>query len=592
MIRTAIRLSCAALLSLAALAPASSHDMDPYWLAVDALDDGVYVGVKHPGVIRDLGPFSIEVTINNVDGGGPVRVREIRYYDEQDREAWFEAVDRNLDSNRDATEQYREVRRRLQEMAGAAAAAATEETRAEAASLLEARADLIAAIASNTFVTRYPVDLLRHAPDGQALRMSVEVDLEQGGAVRTIRRAVDIAIRSPLPGAGAARAAADTGGPAAAAAVAETWYAGDQHLHTRYSIDAYVTEGTTSNVADYAAAAQLAGLDWIVVTDHSNIHTSLLGETWYTPQQFEAGASQAAQYRLQNGFLVLNGQEMGLGAYGTFGAPAHLLALPAAVESMGYLPNPCSGLVFNHVNCEPEQVVIDRVNAAGGLGFVAHPFESSGLFYEQWNFDNGADGWAGFEIFNDPAGNFGPSDRQALLKWLQLLNAIQPPTGGQLHDRPGYPTRFPVGVGNSDAHQLGAIGKTFTYCRAPSASQADIMGALADGRCVASNGPLVIGEINGATAGEVALLQAAGNTIEITLETTPEFGPVGDYKLLLISSTGQINAVQLSGAGYTTTLLAENVKIPASLPYLVLAVVSGSGKLAIANPIWLQQPAN
>ena len=31
------------------------------------------------------------------------------------------------------------------------------------------------------------------------------------------------------------------------------------------------------------------------------------------------------------------------------------------------------------------------------------------------------------------------------------------PTGGELADRPGFPTRFPVGLGNSDAHEPGLI---------------------------------------------------------------------------------------------------------------------------------------
>ena len=49
------------------------------------------------------------------------------------------------------------------------------------------------------------------------------------------------------------------------------WFAGDQHLHTTYSLDALVLDGTTETVTDYAAAAELIGLDWIIVTDHSEI---------------------------------------------------------------------------------------------------------------------------------------------------------------------------------------------------------------------------------------------------------------------------------------------------------------------------------
>jgi len=53
-------------------------------------------------------------------------------------------------------------------------------------------------------------------------------------------------------------------------------FAGDQHVHTTYSIDAALLDGTTENVADYAAAADAGGLDWIITTDHSNVEFAAL----------------------------------------------------------------------------------------------------------------------------------------------------------------------------------------------------------------------------------------------------------------------------------------------------------------------------
>jgi hypothetical protein len=368
------------------------------------------------------------------------------------------------------------------------------------------------------------------------------------------------------------------------------WYAGDQHLHTTYSLDAVILNGTQEDVTDYAATAELMGFDWIIITDHSNVHITWGGTDYYTPEQFAAGTAEAAAYTAQNPLLVLYGEEMGAGQSGLFALPSHYLAYPLMADSTGYLMNPSSGLVFNLANCEPEQVIIDRVNNAGGFGFIAHPFDSGALAYAPWNFNNGATGWAGLEIWSDTNGQIKTVDAQSLAKWYDLLNAIPGPQQGQLADRPGFPNAFPVGLGNSDAHEPGLIGATFTYAWMPAVSRVDVTTALMQGHCVASNGPLLFGDINGANVGEVAFLLNGDNDLDLTLTTTAEFGPVGDYALAVyVNGAARLTIPPSGGPGFSMAVRLEGLNLAPPDKFVTLRADSTDGVFhAITNPTWLQ----
>jgi len=321
------------------------------------------------------------------------------------------------------------------------------------------------------------------------------------------------------------------------------------------------------------------------VTDHSNIDFNFLGNRWYTPAQFDNGTAEAAQYRNEFDFLVLNGQEMGAGT----GDPSHVLAYPHSADSTGFLPNPCTGGRFGHRNCESEQTILDRINGAGGIGFIAHPFQSDDGFFRPWDFDNGVTGWAGFEIFNSGSGVLTGTDEQALLKWAELLNEIEPPAGGELPLREDYPTKFPVGLGNSDAHEPGLIGNTFTYCRAPTATREAIMNSLVEGNCVASNGPLAFLEVNSAGPGQVAAISSEGNTVALTIRSTPEFGTAGSYSVqLYVNGVKELTIPPNGSPEYSTKMVFENVAIDASSRYVVVVAKAPSGRLSIASPVWLE----
>ena len=299
----------------------------------------------------------------------------------------------------------------------------------------------------------------------------------------------------------------------------------------------------------------------------------------------------------------------GVGALGPFGEPAHLLAYPRAADSTGYLSNQCNGLIFNHVNCEPEQVIVDRINNAGGIGFIAHPFESNPFSYAAWDIDAGVVGWGGLEIFNASNGGFGLDDQQSVDWWHELLRDIDPPAGGQLGDRADFPTRFPVGLGNSDAHEPSDIGNTFTYAMLPDTDHTatpkppreDVMEAFVSGRVVASNGPLVYGEINGAGTGEVASLSPGANQLLVTLMTTPEFGPVGDYEVTVLVDGFPHTVIGPSGSpDFATTIVLDDLLEPPDKFVTLQAerVVCNDCPTnaityrALANPIWLEFTSN
>jgi hypothetical protein len=123
------------------------------------------------------------------------------------------------------------------------------------------------------------------------------------------------------------------------------------------------------------------------------------------------------------------------------------------------------------------------------------------------------------------------------------------------------------------------------------------MDAFVNGRCVASNGPLVFGQINGAGTGEVAIVSAIQNQLAVTLQTTSEFGPVGDYKITVLVNGLERSVIPPSGSpDYQTTIVLQNllgppdkfVTLRAERADSIGGAPSGVVFQAIANPIWLE----
>ncbi|UCH21406.1 MAG: PHP domain-containing protein [Deltaproteobacteria bacterium] len=556
--------------------PVSGHQHTAPWLNESSLDNGLYVEVRHPRVIRNPGPFEVSVLMKNLLAEADVVIKEVRYFLPGTAEAVVHPRQDVLASKRFAYRQYKSIQQQLRN--------STEmQNRAAVERLYLQRQALLINITRGTFRDRQRIGASLIPEVGLSFHLTVEIDVLQAGQLRTVQRLIEIPVQQPLP-----------------VGIEGAWFAGDQHLHTAFSIDALFLEGTAELTAAYAETAQTIGLDWIIITDHTNLNFAF----WYKPWMFNIGELLARHYRNKNDYLVLQGQEMGVGSIGAFGEAAHLLVYPRTADSTGFLQNPCSGLLFNHINCEPEQVIIDRVNDNGGIGFIAHPFDFAPLSYAQWDQASNAAGWAGIEIFNSDVATFEPEDQQSIDWWHEMLNEIAPPQGGQLAQRADFPTRFPVGIGNSDAHQPALIGNTFTYIRLPGntngngmLSREDLMDAFVNGRCVASNGPLVFGQINGAGTGEVAIVSAKQNQLAVTLQTTSEFGPVGDYQITVLVNGLERTVIPPSGSpDHQTTIVLDNLLSPpdkfvtlrAERANCIDCVTSGVVFQAIANPIWLE----
>jgi hypothetical protein len=179
-------------------------------------------------------------------------------------------------------------------------------------------------------------------------------------------------------------------------------YVGNLHIHSTYS------DGTAT-IDEIAAAARRAGLDFVGINDHYHLRGLREGKE-----------------RFHDGVAVLIGSELNQ----KFN---HYLAYDIAEEIESDTENP--------------QSVIDAVNAQGGLGFIAHPYEIGSPVHDNghtyiwkrwdatgvtgisiWNFSSI---WKGnarsiasglYYYHNMRAANLDPLD-EALAKWDELTQS-------------------------------------------------------------------------------------------------------------------------------------------------------------------------
>jgi hypothetical protein len=195
--------------------------------------------------------------------------------------------------------------------------------------------------------------------------------------------------------------------------------AGVIHCHSTHS------DGT-GTVPEIAAAARVAGLDYLLLTDHDTLAAADLGEEgWYDSVLLLAGFEVSP--RRQNHYLA-------------FG-----------------LERP-----IDHRDLSPQQIV-DRVNEEGGFGFVAHPFSKGSERFKRggegmpWR-DLDADGYTGIELWS-----FVTDSAERVNSVRELLSFIAAP--GRSLDHPPARNlaewdrlcarRTCVALGGVDAHQVG-----------------------------------------------------------------------------------------------------------------------------------------
>jgi hypothetical protein len=230
--------------------------------------------------------------------------------------------------------------------------------------------------------------------------------------------------------------------------------AGVLHIHSTYS------DGT-GTVSEIAAAARANELDFLLLTDHDTLAARELGEEgWH------------------EGVLVLVGEEV---------SPRrenHYLAFG--------LERP-----IDHAGLGPQQIV-DRVNEAGGFGFLSHPFSKGSERFRRagrgmpWR-DLECSGYTGIELWS-----FVTDSAERVNSVRELLSFVAAP--GRFIDHPPRRNlevwdelcrrRRCVALGGIDAHQVGirvrnrvplrlmAYKRSFRYLRTHLLADAPLLGDL------------------------------------------------------------------------------------------------------------------
>ncbi len=219
-------------------------------------------------------------------------------------------------------------------------------------------------------------------------------------------------------------------------------YSGNLHMHTPYS------DGEAYH-AEIAQAALSAGLDFIIVTDHNVLVQGVEG--YYS-------SGEGAERRH---VLLLSGEEI----HDRTRQPQvnHLLVYGAERELAACAADP--------------QALINAVNAAGGICFLAHPHDTPlervhepAIPWEDWQ----VRGFSGLEIWNYMSSLKQVINEGSLLQGVRaifrpedVISAPNPLTLAKWDDLLSMGRRV-VGIGNSDAHgtvfQIGLFKHTvFPY---------------------------------------------------------------------------------------------------------------------------------
>lgn len=298
------------------------------------------------------------------------------------------------------------------------------------------------------------------------------------------------------------------------------WYAGDQHVHSVHSSN-WIGAGYQDfpfldpdcsihnkycipSIHNMSNRARQNNLSWVIFTEHGFANWTLTGgHQYHSSEEWWQGFNECNAEDNSTNFQCMYGQELVAclpGFTSCTSAEKNGLSEFLAYGVSSYIQNNCT------CDCANHQTVIDRVNNATGFGFLAHPHDGSKP-WRNWT----VTGFTGLEIWNGPwqddQDGLTVNNHDGIIdSWVEfLLNETTPEDG------------FIVGIGNSDAHNLTAVGQTFTYCRMDELTESNILEALKKGRCVVSNGPLINFTIKGAEIGDVVDVPS-GENISLTFE--------------------------------------------------------------------------
>ncbi|MDP7009718.1 MAG: PHP-associated domain-containing protein [Phycisphaerales bacterium] len=559
-----------------------AHDFTPEWLEEEHLDRGVYVSVDAPWVIRKEGAYPLSVKIVNVLNDNSLLLEQIRVVGCDDPSHTRE-IGKRLSS---FEPEYKRA------LAAKVAMGIADQTRDRVAmqQAHDSFSEAIGIIRQHAVITKWTIST-------DCIPREIEILFVEDGVGRTVRVPIETRYEPPLPRGGAPdqMITFDENCEQFAQEPRTTpttmwWFAGDQHIHTSFSVDAVILDGTEEEPYEYSQGAEAIGLDWAIFTDHSNItYSEVWGDRdWYVESQFNWGQAECQQYRADHDWISVYSQEMGLGQQGFWDLASHMLCLPLENDLAGMLPNPSEGLVYGHAECESEQTIINRINNAGAFGFIAHPYDWTYLMFYEWDWGNGTNGWAGMELICADDGSYSSEDWSTWYKWHDLLGNVGTPTNGELPDRSGWPNKFPVGIGNSDAHEPGNVGRCWTYVAMEEVTRPNLKDGMLGGRCVPSNGPLVWANVNGSFTGDVALIPEGWSNTVISVRTNESMGYAGDFRTEVLVDGVTRFTIEPSGIPYySLDYTIPDLNLTTNDQFITLRTEKG-GLVAMANPVWLQ----
>lgn len=331
------------------------------------------------------------------------------------------------------------------------------------------------------------------------------------------------------------------------------WYRGDVHYHCGYT-DNPAERGYPLGVTKQAALQ--AGLNWLLLTDHS---------TDLSPERYQQELEDVQKYR-DGRLVMIRGEEITVSSgQDALLTTVHMVVAPSPDDPDKGFPDPTnagSAVVLTgdgspSSNALPIKDALARVTAAGGFAYSAHPFDpiSPVMRGGKWNLDTDLlapdgkqlpAGMVGLELWNratndtaddmrDPfcvqehadasacfqadqdANQYVRLEQGIKVGWQPLLERGLGPRGDGVN-APLFKTFIAAG---SDAHgdlnyeatmditdflgkpsrsingyaEDNALGRIFTLVYAPNGMGArgeNVLRALREGRSVTTNGPLLV----------------------------------------------------------------------------------------------------
>jgi hypothetical protein len=305
------------------------------------------------------------------------------------------------------------------------------------------------------------------------------------------------------------------------------WFRGDLHSHTLHSDGSWT-------VPSLAAAAQLAGLDFLAITDHNTAshHSEIDGMPVGGP-------------------LLIKGVEIT-----TYGGHMNAWGVPA-------------GRVLEHRQLPGDNAALQRMvtdaHQIGARISINHPFADCKAC--DWGFAKDAPNFDGIEVWN---GSWGPEDQRALEWWESLLKA----------------GRRITAIGSSDSHgSQNELGVPTIHLFAQRRDPTALLDAIAAGRATITASPRIRASFeaksDSATAGpgqELSL--AARNSIQFFLVV--DEAPASE--VILYSAEGEIQRWLVTNSSFR-----QEITIPASSRFYRMEVRGvNESMIALTNPIWVR----